>query len=53
MGADALGITAMEDALRRRLRFKRVELAYEFDTAFQLISDFYAEVDRVLKEFSL
>lgn len=24
MGADALGITAMEDALRRMLRFKRV-----------------------------
>jgi hypothetical protein len=23
---------------------------YEFDTAYQLISDFYAEVDRVLKE---
>lgn len=25
---------------------------YEFDTAYQLISDFYAEVDRVLKEVS-
>ena len=23
---------------------------YEFDTAYQLVSDFYAEVDRVLKE---
>jgi len=23
---------------------------YEFDTAYQLLSDFYAEVDRVLKE---
>ena len=25
---------------------------YEFDTAFHLVSDFYAEVDRVLKEVS-
>ena len=25
---------------------------YEFDTAYQLVSDFYAEVDRVLKEIS-
>ena len=25
-------------------------IAYEFNTAYQLISDFYAEVDRVLKE---
>jgi hypothetical protein len=25
---------------------------YEFDTAYQLVSDFYAEVDRVLKEVS-
>lgn len=25
---------------------------YEFDTAYQLVSDFYAEVDRVLKELS-
>jgi hypothetical protein len=25
---------------------------YEFDTAYQLLSDFYAEVDRVLKEVS-
>lgn len=25
---------------------------YEFDTAYQLLSDFYAEVDRVLKEMS-
>ena len=25
---------------------------YEFDTAYQLVSDFYAEVDRVLKEES-
>ena len=23
---------------------------YEFDSAYQLLSDFYAEVDRVLKE---
>lgn len=28
-------------------------VAYEFNTAYQLISDFYAEVDRVLKEVSL
>lgn len=27
-------------------------VAYEFDTAYQLVSDFYAEVDRVLKEVS-
>jgi hypothetical protein len=25
---------------------------YEFDTAYQLVSDFYAEVDRILKEVS-
>jgi len=25
---------------------------YEFDTAYQLVNDFYAEVDRVLKEVS-
>ena len=25
---------------------------YEFETAYQLVSDFYAEVDRVLKEIS-
>ena len=25
---------------------------YEFDTAYQLVTDFYAEVDRVLKEVS-
>lgn len=25
---------------------------YEFDTAYQLVSDFYAEVDRVLKEIN-
>jgi Family of unknown function (DUF6516) len=25
---------------------------YEFDTAYQLLSDFYAEVDRILKEVS-
>lgn len=25
---------------------------YEFDTTYQLVSDFYAEVDRVLKEVS-
>ena len=25
---------------------------YEFDTAYQLVSDFYSEVDRVLKEIS-
>jgi outer membrane receptor for Fe3+-dicitrate len=25
---------------------------YEFETAYQLVSDFYAEVDRVLKEVS-
>ena len=25
---------------------------YEFDTVYQLVSDFYAEVDRVLKEIS-
>ena len=25
---------------------------YEFDTAYQLVSDFYAEVDRILKEIS-
>ena len=25
---------------------------YEFDTAYQLLSDFYAEVDRVLKVVS-
>ena len=25
---------------------------YEFDTAYQLVCDFYAEVDRVLKEIS-
>ena len=25
---------------------------YEFDTAYQLVSDFYADVDRVLKEVS-
>jgi len=25
---------------------------YEFDTAYQLVGDFYAEVDRVLKEVS-
>jgi outer membrane receptor for Fe3+-dicitrate len=25
---------------------------YEFDTAYQLLSDFYTEVDRVLKEIS-
>jgi len=25
---------------------------YEFDTGYQLVSDFYAEVDRVLKEIS-
>ena len=25
---------------------------YEFDTAYQLVSDFYAEVDRLLKEVS-
>ncbi len=27
-------------------------ILYEFDTAYQLLSDFYAEVDRVLKEVS-
>ena len=27
-------------------------ITYEFNTAYQLISDFYAEVDRVLKEVS-
>jgi outer membrane receptor for Fe3+-dicitrate len=27
-------------------------MLYEFDTAYQLVSDFYAEVDRVLKEIS-
>jgi hypothetical protein len=27
-------------------------VTYEFNTAYQLISDFYAEVDRVLKEVS-
>jgi len=27
-------------------------VVYEFDTAYQLVSDFYAEVDRVLKEVS-
>ena len=25
---------------------------YEFDTAYQLVSDFYSEVDRILKEIS-
>ena len=25
---------------------------YEFETAYQLVSDFYAEVDRILKEIS-
>jgi len=29
-----------------------VGVLYEFDTAYQLLSDFYAEVDRVLKEVS-
>ena len=29
-----------------------VGVLYEFDTAYQLVSDFYAEVDRVLKEIS-
>jgi hypothetical protein len=29
-----------------------VGVLYEFDTAYQLVSDFYAEVDRVLKEVS-
>ena len=27
-------------------------LLYEFNTAYQLLSDFYSEVDRVLKEIS-
>lgn len=27
-----------------------VEVLYEFDTAYQLLSDFYAEVDKVLKQ---
>ena len=29
-----------------------VGVLYEFDSAFRLVSDFYAEVDRVLKEVS-
>lgn len=29
---------------------KDAGVLYEFDTAYQLLSDFYAEVDRVLKE---
>ena len=34
----------------RHRHSKDAGVLYEFDTAYQLLSDFYAEVDRVLKE---
>lgn len=34
----------------RHRHAKDVGVLYQFDTAYKLISDFYAEVDRVLKE---
>jgi hypothetical protein len=36
----------------RHRHLKDAGVLYEFDTAYQLLSDFYAEVDRVLKEVS-
>lgn len=34
----------------KHLTAKDKGVLYEFDTAYQLVTDFYAEVDRVLKE---
>lgn len=36
----------------RHRHAKDAGVLYEFDTAYTLVSDFYAEVDRVLKEVS-